>query len=418
MKGHRQKLLAGILTFVTAFLVAAQGTVVFFDEALPTTMNPLFPRTDVDVRTHELVFDRLFFYSSVNDEYRSRLVSDWEVMEGGKVRLEIVNRAKWHDREFVTAQDICFSVRALINPDTPSTLAARSHLQSCEVDDDGRVVLQMTSPTEDPRPLLSFPVLPSHAFESPTILPDDPFGQAPIGSGPMSATIGRRGIKFTAHQSPHVHPQIQSMRLEEGGEPFVQVKVAQNGGVHGLLHVAPPLIPDLLASSNLSLKPYRTGTWWYIAVNTGKVPDVHMRKALDRALDRQVLRKETIGDSPGTEEQCRFISGPFIPDSPFYNSGVPVVPMARLDEVRQLMEEAGAVLHPTKKTWHLKGEPLVLRLTMVAPLDLEARGLLIKVGQQLEEAGFHAVLYKMSSRDFHEKLQRGEAFEGDLLIGR
>ena len=419
MHRHRQKLFAGILAFLTVFLAAAQGTVVFFDDALPTTMNPLFPRTEVDVRAHELVFDRLFFYSSVNDDYRSRLVSHWEVTDEGKVRLEIVNRARWHDREPVTAEDVCFSVSALIDPDTPSTLPARAHLRGCEVDEEGGVMLEMSSIHEDPRPLLSFPILPAHAFEGPAISPDDPFGQAPIGSGPMSATIGRRGVKFTAHQSPHVQPQIQSMRLEEGGDPMVQVRVAQNGGVHGLIRVSPPLISELAADSNMALKSYQVGSWWYIAVNTATVPDSRVRKALDRALDRRVLRNETVGQSgDGAEEQCQLISGPFVPNSPFSNSGVPVVAKSRPDEVHQLMEETGAVLHPTKKIWYQKGEPIVLRLLMVATLDLDARGLLIKVGQQLEEAGFQTELVKVSSRDFHDRLLSGEPFQGDLLVGR
>ncbi len=85
--------LAGALS-----LFVAAGTVSYYEESLPTTMNPLFARAMVDHRTHELIFDRLFYRSPVTNKLKSRIVSRVEVIaDGEQVKLWIVDGIKWHD---------------------------------------------------------------------------------------------------------------------------------------------------------------------------------------------------------------------------------------------------------------------------------------------------------------------------------
>jgi len=58
-------------------------TVSYYEESLPTSLNPLFARSMVDHRSNELVFDRLFYRSAITNEVRSRLVDRFEVLENG-----------------------------------------------------------------------------------------------------------------------------------------------------------------------------------------------------------------------------------------------------------------------------------------------------------------------------------------------
>lgn len=37
----------------------------YYEEALPTTLNPVYAKTMVDERTHSLIFDRLFYRSAI-----------------------------------------------------------------------------------------------------------------------------------------------------------------------------------------------------------------------------------------------------------------------------------------------------------------------------------------------------------------
>src|SRR5690349_5082110 len=56
----------------------------YYEEALPSTLNPLFGRTMVDKRSSELVFDRLFYRSPITNDIKSRLVMSYERIGDGK----------------------------------------------------------------------------------------------------------------------------------------------------------------------------------------------------------------------------------------------------------------------------------------------------------------------------------------------
>ena len=62
------------LFLLTGLGLLAAADVTYYEEALPTSLNPLFARTMVDHRTHELLFDRLVFRSPINHTLRSRVL--------------------------------------------------------------------------------------------------------------------------------------------------------------------------------------------------------------------------------------------------------------------------------------------------------------------------------------------------------
>src|SRR5690606_18337544 len=120
------------------------STVSYYEESLPSTMNPLFARSMVDYRSHELVFDRLFFRSAITNELRSRLVTKFEKLEGGKaIKLWVKEGVRWHDEKPLTPADICFTIDALLDPKTASPIAKpyRESLAGCELVDKEHAVL-------------------------------------------------------------------------------------------------------------------------------------------------------------------------------------------------------------------------------------------------------------------------------------
>ncbi|MFT7518517.1 MAG: hypothetical protein ACI9MC_000649, partial [Kiritimatiellia bacterium] len=98
---------------------ATSAGVDYFDETLPTTMNPLLARTMVDLRSHELVFDRLYIRSAFNNEMQSRVVDTDAIIDAGRgLRVTLKEGVKWHDGQPLTAKDLCFTVHALLDPRT------------------------------------------------------------------------------------------------------------------------------------------------------------------------------------------------------------------------------------------------------------------------------------------------------------
>ena len=147
---------------LAAAVMSTGAVLTYYEGALPTTLNPLYAAKMVDYRAQELVFDRLWYHSPINNELESRLVSHWEMAEAGKaIRLTVRSGIKWHDGKAFTASDICFTVNAILDRGTPSPIAEgyRDILQGCEVESRNVSLVRFTKVVHNPRERLGFSVL-------------------------------------------------------------------------------------------------------------------------------------------------------------------------------------------------------------------------------------------------------------------
>ncbi|MFT7520905.1 MAG: ABC-type transport system substrate-binding protein [Kiritimatiellia bacterium] len=186
------------------------------------------------------------------------------------------------------------------------------------------------------------------------------------------------------------------------------------------MSIAPSMRPEVWSSEVAGLRRYDLRSWWFIAVNTlpGTFADERVRQAVDLSLDRGELREHTIGVDPrDVDSSCQFISGPFVPSSPFNNRQVPVRSSRDLGLAAERLTQAGA--SKVAGVWQLKGEPIVARLGMHATLESEAVDLLNQVGNQLRSAGIDASVSKVSAEDWTTKVIIGRAAEDyDLVLGK
>lgn len=240
----RVRQLLSAIGVCSGLALLAGNSISFYEESLPTTMNPLFSRGMVDVRTHELVFDRLFYRSAITNEVQSKLVTKWSKLDNGKkIQIFLKDGVKWHDGKDLTANDVCFTINAMLNPKTPSPIAKgyRESIVGCEAaPKEGSVTIEFVKPYHNPRERIAFSVLPEHVFDKNTaVSPDLDFSSRPVGTGPMKAAKGRQAVTFTAFPNAHHNAKIGSMVSQEGGDPFVQARTLLTGGVQGVVAVAP-----------------------------------------------------------------------------------------------------------------------------------------------------------------------------------
>jgi peptide/nickel transport system substrate-binding protein len=396
----------------------------YYEEALPSTLNPLFGRTMVDKRSSELVFDRLFYRSPITNDIKSRLVMQYErIGDGREFKIVLKDGVKWHDGKDFGPEDVCFTISAMLDPSTPSevTKEYREAIVGCtEVKGENAVIIEFTKAYHNPRERVAFPVLPKHAFDGTTISPDLDFSSRPVGTGPMKGSRGRREVKFTAFPNAHHNAKLEVMSMTEGGDPLVQVRTLLNGGVHGVISVAPPYRPDVAASDDVALKSYDLRSWWFIALNTRSpvLQDKRVRQAINMTVDRGSLRELTIGVDPNdANPPCEFVSGPFVQSSPYYNRAIPVQERSDKNKAKELMTAAGATMNAGR--WILNGESITLRIGMNSPLDAEARDLLNQIGNQLQEGGFDRQVYKVPADDWVQKAVTGRLKDQyDALIGK
>lgn len=422
-KNPLRRLALGALGIVGTVMLTGT-TVSYYEEALPTTMNPLFARSMVDRRSHELVFDRLFYRSAITNELKSRLVTKYERLDGGKkLKLHLKDGVKWHDGKPLGPDDICFTLQAMMDGGTASTVAKdyKEAVVNCEsLPKENAAIIEFVKVYHNPRERIAFTVLPAHAFSGTAIRPDDEFSTRPVGTGAMKGSKGRREVKFTAFPNAHHNARIETLQLAEGGDPFVQVRTLLNAGVQGVISVAPPLRPDVAASDDVALKSYDLRSWWFMALNTNSpvLKDKRVRQAINLILDRSQLRELTIGVDPeDNNPPCEFVSGPFVQSSPYYNRSVKVIERSDKDKANELMLAAGA--QKQAERWILDGQPITLRIGMNAPLDGEAKDLLNQIGNQLQEGGFDRQVYKVTSDDWNTKAVTGQFKDQyDALIGK
>ena len=164
-----------LLTGIAIMLTGAR--LEYFEESLPTTLNPLYANSMVDHRTQELIFDRLWYRDPITNNLTSRILeSRWEAVppDGLAIKFTVREGINWHSGAPLTAKDVCFTVDAMLDPGTPSELAAkyREYLAGCETQGQRGVTIRFNRVYHNPRDRLGFSVLPHAEFSSTAITPD------------------------------------------------------------------------------------------------------------------------------------------------------------------------------------------------------------------------------------------------------
>ena len=401
------------------------STLTFYENTQHQSLHPLYARNMVDQRSQELGFDRLVSRSAIDWSSQSPLVDLSAVEVSGdkkSIRLPVKKGIKWHDGKDFTADDICFTVDAMIDPGTPSPVAQihREDLSGCIVDKRaGTATVHFTRPFYNPLDHLGFRVLPKHHFSSTAIMPDSDFAAMPVGTGPMKVRRTPQGLRYTAVANAHHNPKIQVMQQLEGGDPTVAVQTLKLGSAQGMISVPPSRRAEISAADDMALVRYDLRSWWFVALNTNKgaLQDPRVREALDNSLDRRELVQLSVGAIEGEPTPpAKLISGPFVGSSPYYNRNVKPLERSNLAKTKELMQAAGA--RDVYGRWVMDEQAVSLRIGIQAGLDGEAQDILEQVGNQLAAAGFERSVHRISADDWNRRAVTGQLDDFDLLIGK
>ena len=339
-----------------AVVLLTGSTLTWSEYGLPRTLNPLL----AEARTGELIFDRLVLPSASPGTFHSHVLVETdgalkaELSEDGTaLKLWVREGIRWHDGESFGADDVCFTIDTLLDPEQGSPFArpVRKALSSCEATEN-TVTLRYRHAMARPLAVLDVPVLPRHVLEGVANLREHSFSTHPIGTGPMRAVLGPRQVTLTAFPNPHHAPKIQQAVVRESGDPWVEVQHLRAGAVHGMLGGAEHLVwnentwADLSAMKDeVGLRIVRTPaapSIVYLALNTNRGPlaSKRLREAVYRNLDASALATTTY------EGRGDALLGPLQP--PFGAGDALAVAPAALDPALQtpsvaaIMTEAGA----------------------------------------------------------------------------
>ena len=157
------------------------GTIVYGSNDY-TRINPAM---DEHGEINVLIFDGLTDHDG-NNEVVPRLAKSWDYDEENfTYTFHLEEGVKWHDGEPFTAEDVKFTIEAIMDPANESENAPNyEDVESITVIDDHTIEFKLSAPNVAFLDYMTMPILPKHLLEGENMQESD-FFRAPVGTGPF-----------------------------------------------------------------------------------------------------------------------------------------------------------------------------------------------------------------------------------------
>lgn len=300
-----------------------QAAVRFDLAADPRTLNPLFIAPDaalVELQVARLSFEP-FIDLDASGRPQPELLREIPTRRNGglsadgrTIRYHLRPGVAWSDGRPVTAADVLYTLRAILDPRNP----VRSHegydlIDRAQSPDRLTVVLHLKRAWA-PAVLTYFSygfspqfVLPAHVLRLQTPLDRAAFNSAPtVGDGPYLFRSWRRGEGLRYAANRHFWrgmPSVPGLVIRTVPDPSTNLILLQTGALDWNL-LAPAQIAIVRGNSQLAFRIVPTAVVAGLAFNMARPPldDVRVRRALAMSIDRRAIsRKITLGLYPVTD---------------------------------------------------------------------------------------------------------------------
>ena len=277
-------------------------------------LNPYNVSTLYSIAVANKIFDQLA-YTDANHDVKPRAAESWEMEDDGySIVLHLREDAKWHDGEPVTAQDWVFTFNLMADPEvtgsTTSYLAAIEGIDGSgnkeegaeigvEARDDYTLVIHLDNPTYPEEFLTSYArfyysVLPEHLLSdvAPADLMTDEFWSHPVGSGPFMFEsevagevltlkafndfyLGAPGAETLIYKKVDTANMLTAMAAGELDATYPGITADEAAAIDGLY-------------DNIKVETSQDTTFYGIFNNNERL-NTDLRRAIDRAIDKQLL---------------------------------------------------------------------------------------------------------------------------------
>lgn len=346
------------------------AALLWFEPTLPEAVDPLHAMSGTERRLAALIYDHLI------EGDRSDVLASWDLGDDGRYHLVLRAGVAWTTGDPVTADDLCFSLAAVVDPHTASPLALRGALDGhrCEPVGSGEVAVWLPVRPLNPQDAFAVPLLPRDAFRSPAVSVGHPAFRRPIGTTAWTAT--------------HTPGLWTLTPVDRAGSWRLEIRAGQapRNGTAGAPRAA---TGDLAAwrEGGVALWSAPTTAPWavWIDATTGPLARVEVRRALDLLLDRPALRSRVDGeDATRADPPLVLASGPFAPRDGRASRGIPPT---RPDPQRADALLAAAGYPRTNGAVPLDGTALTLAVPDGQGLPSQPLG--EAIAGQLRSAGLH-----------------------------
>lgn len=331
-------------TFAISFECPAQGDSIIVG-SIGDASN-LIPMLASDATSHEiagLIFNGLVKYDK-NLNLTGDLAESWDISSDGlEITFHLRKGVKWQDGHEFTSEDVLFGFNTITNPKTPTAYAGDFlEVQEATAPDPLTFKVKYKKPFA---PALSswgnLVVLPKHMLEGQDITKSN-LTRNPIGTGPYKLKEWKTQERIVLEANPDYFegkPCIQQfiMRIiPDTATMFLELK---QGGLDWMglspIQYSRQTINQFF-DKNFKKYKYLSFSYTYMGFNLTSplFQDKRIRNAVSHAIDKQELVE---GILLGFGEPA---TGPYKPDSWFYNPDVPKFDYDP-EKARKLLQETG-----------------------------------------------------------------------------
>jgi peptide/nickel transport system substrate-binding protein len=294
--------LAGIAVILAAGGAAAQAPQRGGVVRIPVIGNPtpnIFttPGGFADIVVGKALFNTLVKYGSPDLRPAPDLAESWSLSEDQKVwTFRLRKGAKWHDGAPVTAEDVKFTLDAILNPKVNAAFRAFVRgLTKAEVVDAHTVRLHLESPVGPFLTLLAYNIAikPKHLLEGRDLNAPSEFIRKPVGTGPFKFQEAVAGSHFSLVANPDYfegRPHLDGVVFKV--LPNINTQLAQmRTGELDIMLVEPHQLEIFKGIAGVEISTVNQVNHFFAALNNTHplFKDRRVRQALAHAVDRQAI---------------------------------------------------------------------------------------------------------------------------------
>lgn len=272
----------------------------------PDTLNPMFSN-----EADELNFSHLYMSYLIENDDRGDAVAEIANQvptpaNGGisadrrTVTYRLRSNVRWQDGTALTARDVVFSYRAIVDPrNNVATRVGYQEVESIAAPDAHTVVVRLRRPFS---PFVQYffgpqgvgAIMPEHRLRAVANLNHDPYNQRPVGSGPYEVVRWARGDSVVLKANPYYwrgKPRIEELVYRIIPDPNTRLEQLRTGEVDADFDVDPQLLPVLRAipGVRIALTPVNDMHVVRFNLRDPVIGDVNVRRAIAMAIDRKTL---------------------------------------------------------------------------------------------------------------------------------
>jgi peptide/nickel transport system substrate-binding protein len=348
----------------------------------PVSLDPLLLEGPIAYAVSELFYTYLTNYDAAGN-----MVPDVALQvptpenggvsaDGTRITFHLRRGVRWQDGASLTARDIVFTYRAIMNPN--NAIPERygyDKIVSIAAPDPYTVVIRLKRPFAPIVPLFfggdsNYPILPEHVLGKYASLNKVPFNEAPIGSGPYKLDAWAHGERLVLSANPLYYrgePAIRRLELPFIHDPSTTINELVTHEVDAAFSLDASRISLLrtLPAHRIVVTPIPY--FYAIAFNTSDpvLRDAAVRRAVALAVDRQSIVRKVSHSVYDAETGLRgLFTWAFDPAA----DGVRYNP--RLAE--ELLQREGWTARPDGTRWK-DGKRLQLQLAFPTGSDITAQ---------------------------------------------